>query len=541
MIAVTSTPVSGALATAATQNSRLTGNASIASGTVTYNSVKIAPIASGQALTIAASASLSTSAYLLAGSTDYAINGGSLISSSAPRYFYVTDPNATLSVSSILASGLAITKAGDGFLALTGTTNQVAFTSSQNVNIGGGVLRVTSTNFVMNSTNPPILCFRGGVLEYDVSSAPFTFARNLGAAGGAVNWSLAANSNNLGSGGFSAFASNPANTLTVNLNNGAAFTWGGTTGASLNFVQDGNALLFGSTKSNATVIWQNPVNLDSGTAGPYLIREIGVTRGAGNAADLTRMTGVLAGTATTDVVKTGTGVLELAANSIYAGNTLINRGTLLVTGTIVPNTGSSNVFVHSTGTLGGTGTLGSGSNAVNVFNAGVLAPGITTGTLTVNGNLIFTSNGSYAAELGGTTANTFDKTVVNGGVTLNNSALSLSLVNGYTPANTDRLFIVVNDASDAVGGTFSGVVQDGTISFGGYTAQVSYTGDSGTSAFVGGNDIVLYNFAVSSVPELSTYAMIVVTLAGLGAAYGLRKRPAAIKLEEALPAAPLTP
>src|SRR3712207_7831638 len=57
------------------------------------------------------------------------------------------------------------------------------------------------------------------------------------------------------------------------------------------------------------------VNLDAGSEGPYAIREINVTRGVGNAADRTQMTGVLAGSFTTDLLKTGTGMLELDRKS----------------------------------------------------------------------------------------------------------------------------------------------------------------------------------------------------------------------------------
>jgi autotransporter-associated beta strand protein len=524
VIPVASTPVSGALSSAASQNIRITGNATIGASNVSFNTVKLLPSAAGQSL-VSSGGNLNTVGLLLAGSIDYTITGGGGISGSAGRYLHVVDPNTTLFLGTNLGSSQATTKAGEGFLVLTGTTNQfVGGGSSAPFYLTGGTFRVTTTNFNLNVGNAPNIRFRGGVIEYDVSGNSATLNNSVGTGQGSFNWySSATGVNNLGSGGFSAFSSNPANTLTVNLSSGTTLTWGGTTGIDVSFVQDGHALKFGSTKSNATVNWQNPVNLDSG-GDVHEVREIRVTRGVGNAEDRTRFNGVLAGSATTDLLKTGTGVLELTAANTYAGNTQINNGTLLVTGSITPNTGSSNVFVHPAGTLGGTGTLGSAGNNVHVFAAGTLAPGASPGSLTVHGNVTMTSTATYAVELGGATVGNYDQTVVNGSVALNNAALTVTLVNGYTPTGSDLLFVIVNDASDSISGTFNNVPQDGTITFGGYAAQVSYTGDSGSNATSGGNDVVLYN--ILSVPELGTCALLGLGALLVGSLRQLRRRPA---------------
>ena len=82
--------------------------------------------------------------------------------------------------------------------------------------------------------------------------------------------------------------------------------------------------------------------------------------------------------------KVGTGTLTLSGTNTYTGLTLVNEGTLLVTGSIAS---SAIVMVDNGATLGGTGTV-----APTFLNGGaVLAPGLPTslGTLTVNDQLVF--------------------------------------------------------------------------------------------------------------------------------------------------------
>jgi uncharacterized protein with beta-barrel porin domain len=68
-------------------------------------------------------------------------------------------------------------------------------------------------------------------------------------------------------------------------------------------------------------------------------------------------------------------------------------GTLMLAGTI-----NGNVSVAAGGTFGGVGTVGSSIS----INGGALAPGSPTGTLTVSGDLSFTSTSSYVVQVSGT-------------------------------------------------------------------------------------------------------------------------------------------
>ena len=67
--------------------------------------------------------------------------------------------------------------------------------------------------------------------------------------------------------------------------------------------------------------------------------------------------------------------------------------------------------------------------------------------------------------------------------------------------NDQLLFILNNDGSDAITGTFSGLDDLDTIDLGGYQWRISYTANyagSNTGTFTGGNDI-----ALMAIPEPS--------------------------------------
>ncbi|MCS7270983.1 MAG: autotransporter-associated beta strand repeat-containing protein, partial [Gemmataceae bacterium] len=375
------------------------------SGSNALASVVLEPQADGTTINIGGAGQINTLGILLSGTRDLSITGGQLFatSGSGPRALVVASPAARLLVGSSLAGGnQPVVIGGAGTVVLTGTTNQIGFSSPQNVSLAGGTLRVTSTNFQPATA---VVCFRGGVLEYDVSAANYVFNLALGTTGNRVNWST---STELGSGGFSAYSNVAGRRLFVNLTDGsgntATLTWN-----SGNFLADGYALQFGSPGSNATVAWQNPIRLDNLTPGRYTIREVQVTRGMGNDADRTVLVGVLSGSTTTDLLKTGQGTLELAGLNTYRGNTLIREGTLVVADNASIGTADSrsgHVIVGSGARLAGTGTLqpdDSTGKQVVVQPGGTIRGGHPnestgrTGVLNVYGPLTLSSSATEAA------------------------------------------------------------------------------------------------------------------------------------------------
>jgi fibronectin-binding autotransporter adhesin len=93
--------------------------------------------------------------------------------------------------------------------------------------------------------------------------------------------------------------------------------------------------------------------------------------------------------------KSGTGLLVLTGNNSYAGATNVNAGTLRINGNQSAATGL--VTVASGATLGGNGTIG---GSVNVLNGGILMPGNSPGTLTINGDLSLAGGSVLNFEFG---------------------------------------------------------------------------------------------------------------------------------------------
>lgn len=435
--------------------------------------VNLAPTVAGVTLD-ATGTRMNTFGVMLSGGNDLTLTGGEVFTTGGgTRTLIVANPTTALSTDSLLATtNNPVNKSGSGFLILTGSTNQIAFTSGgQNFNLNGGTLRVTQQNFDLVSATAPVLRIRGGTLEYDVTGGSFTFDRSLGTAAGNINWANGGGSTTqLGSGGFSAFSSTPGNALTVNIGGaGQTLTWNGSVGADGNFVQSGYALQFGSLKSNAPVIWQNPINLDS-AAGTYALRTIEVTRGVGNQADRTQMTGVIAGSNTTDLMKTGTGTLELTASNTYGGQTIVQGGTLLINNTIGSGTGTGTVRVKNGGRLGGAGTIAPApGNDIQID--GAIAPGNSAGTLTLGslGSATPVSiRGRYEWELssagnpappntgGSSASSTQDFLNVNGSLDLS-MAVDLTALGatGFNP-NVEYSWTIAGATNGAFGNAFVG-------------------------------------------------------------------------------------
>ncbi|MCU0794348.1 MAG: autotransporter-associated beta strand repeat-containing protein [Akkermansiaceae bacterium] len=208
------------------------------------------------------------------------------------------------------------------------------------------------------------------------------------------------------------------------------------------------------------------------------------------------------------LTKAGSDVLTISATNNYTGPTTVTGGSLLVNGNIST---SLLTTVQTGATLGGSGTVGD----LTIDSGGFFSPGNSPGIMTVDG--AYTQNGTLVAELNGLTPGTgHDQVVVNGSVNLA-GALSLSF-NTFTPVNNDLIFILLNDDTDAISGTFTGFSQ-GTIvgSYGGYDWQISYQADQAGNSFTGGNDVALQ--AIVPIPEPRS-----ALLGGLGILVLLRRR-----------------
>jgi len=133
------------------------------------------------------------------------------------------------------------------------------------------------------------------------------------------------------------------------------------------------------------------------------------------------------------------------------------------------------------GSLVGTGTVRG-----DVENSNIVAPGNSPGIITIDGNYSQDNTAALNIEIEGISPNSlvqFDQLIVNGTVSLA-GALSTTLFGGFIPSIGNSFKIIDNDLNDPVLGTFANLDQNATFSLGGYTFQISYTGDTG-------NDVVL--------------------------------------------------
>jgi autotransporter-associated beta strand protein len=240
---------------------------------------------------------------------------------------------ASLSVTGLSAG--KVSKIGAGLLALPSENGYAGATTIA----AGAVRAVDGAGLPAVST----LRLRGGVLE---SSG--VVARNVGSAAGQVNWSDATDA---GDGGFAAQGGN----LSVSLSGGATLTWG-----AAGFVPSGRALVLGSSSGDATVDWQNNIDLGDAT------REVRVLDNPASGGDVARISGAMGGSAGLD--KTGAGTLELTGSDSCAGPTTVSGGAICGSG--IP---AATVLRLRGGAYEGNGTFartaGAGAGNVNWSDA----------------------------------------------------------------------------------------------------------------------------------------------------------------------------
>jgi fibronectin-binding autotransporter adhesin len=447
-----------------------------------------------------------------------------------------------LSFGDVSGSG-GFTKAGTGTLKLTGTVaytgptainaGTLEFASAANQTItanitgtssgtlvksGAGILTINSTTGGTNSFNGAVIV-NGGTLENGAGAKGLFQASSFTVNSGGI---LQTGADGLG------FDSGPAN-LTVNaggifrggvqgignltLNGGLMDGTGSYLG--VNFALTQNVTVGGSSAS--TIQGNAGIALNGYEAAAGGTRTFTVADATGNAAADLIVTAEVRNAYgpsnnSTNLQKSGAGTMLLSGTNTYTGTTTVSVGTLLVNGSL----GDTAVTVANGATLGGSGTVGT-STVLNTFTVnGTLAPGNSPGILTVNDNLDL--NGILSVEISGTTAGTgYDQLGVNGAVDISGSTLS-TIFDTFTPVNGNLLFILLNDGTDAITGTFSGFAQDAIVAnYGGFDWKISYNADSTANTFTGtpnGNDI-----ALMAVPEPRA-----ALLGGLGLLILLRRR-----------------
>ena len=262
----------------------------------------------------------------------------------------------------------------------------------------------------------------------------------------------------------------------------------------------GNNIAFGTFSLNAgsggdvslTTSGSGAITTDDNTGTDLTGDDVTLTAGSGGIASATNFLRLAATTVSATTSGNGSiNLVELDSVSIASPGLNAGSGTITLGGGtfLTTNTGSilSSAIIASGATIGGTGTTA----AVTTQSGGNVAPGTSPGVLNT-GNIVLVSGSTVVFEIGGTTAgnaNTnHDQLNVTGTVSLGNATLSTAAFNPFVPASGNTFIIILNDAADAITGTFNGLAQGATISTdflgSGLTATISYVGGTG-------NDVVI--------------------------------------------------
>ncbi|MDQ8728877.1 autotransporter-associated beta strand repeat-containing protein [Bradyrhizobium sp. LHD-71] len=326
---------------------------------------------------------------------------GSIIGNVVNNGVLAFDRSNDLSYGGTISGSGALAKFGAGRLTLTGTN-----TYSGGTTINAGTVAISSNANLGNVSGG--LIFNGGALE---NTSAFTMARaiTLEAGGGAFN--AAADL-----------------TVTSIISGPGALT---KTGAS-RLTLTGTNTYTGGTSINAGTLHIG----NGGTSGSIVgdVLNNGVL--AFDRSDNLTYDGTVSGTG--ELAKLGAGRLTLTGTHSYTGDTTVDRGALIVNGSIAE---SNLLTVNVGGLVGGIGTL-----PATTINGGTLSPGNSIGTISVQGNLAFSTAATYLVEVSATAT---DRTNISGTAALAGTVRVVATPDDYRP----RTRYIILHADGGVSGT----------------------------------------------------------------------------------------
>ncbi|AVG43664.1 autotransporter outer membrane beta-barrel domain-containing protein [Achromobacter insolitus] len=152
-------------------------------------------------------------------------------------------------------------------------------------------------------------------------------------------------------------------------------------------------------------------------------------------------------------IKNGAGTLGLTGDSSgFSGSTTINGGRLALNGRL-----GGSISIGAGGVLGGSGTIGSGAGStVTVAPGGILSPGNSIGTLTVDGDLVVQPGARFEVEANPAGADA-DLVRVTGSAALNGGSVAHIGANGNYGLRSSYTILA---ADGALSGEFDAVTSD---------------------------------------------------------------------------------
>ncbi len=155
-------------------------------------------------------------------------------------------------------------------------------------------------------------------------------------------------------------------------------------------------------------------------------------------------------------VESGGAVTVADLIKLWAGGSIILDGGTITVGAGPAENAANTLRVRPAGTLAGDGTIQG-----NVANDGLIAPGTSTGILTVDGDYAQSAEGTLLVELAGGAPGQFDALAISGAA-LVDGTLDVDLSGGFVPQFGDAFGVI---ASPSLEGTFQAIMTP-PISFG---------------------------------------------------------------------------
>lgn len=323
-----------------------------------------------------------------------------------------TSGTNTLSGGIFLDSGLRITNAFGGTLALGGTTDvkaqQIIFGPSGTINAGTLISTFGTGTLLLNGP---------GTLNLSATNNTHTGTNNaaLNASGTQIS----------GNGTLLIAGDGSLGLIPAGNYNNIQFIGSGTLRAA-------NNISLAATRN----VFVSPGAVGTLNAGGNTLTVNGAVTGAGQ------------------VVISGAGTTVLATNNAYIGGTAIGPGTLRVTGQTGSSSGTGGglVFVNGGGTLSGNGRVNGPVTVANAASAAIYPN--SGGTLTFGSSLAFGSNSVAKFDLTPTTNGANDKVVLlNQTLTCSGATVTINITNATLSAS-DYVLLDVG-TSGTISGAFS--------------------------------------------------------------------------------------